>query len=131
MNGTNSGRESRAARERSILTAGALGAGFINGLLGAGGGVALYFTLRGLTDARDAKEDLILSSTAVAFYCLVSLYFYGGNAAFDAEDILRIGVPAACGGLTGAYLLRRVPQYAAQKLFAVVLILGGLLMLTR
>lgn len=130
MNETNTRRGSLTPRERSILTAGALVAGFINGLLGAGGGVALYFTLRGLTDARDTKEDLILSSTAVAFYCLVSLYFYRANTV-GAENILRIGIPAACGGFGGAYLLRRVPQYAAQKLFAVVLILGGLLMLTR
>ena len=72
-----------------------------------------------------------LASTAVAFYCLVSLYFYRGNAALDAEDILRVGVPAALGGLAGAALLRRIPQQVMQQLFAVVVMLGGVLMLLK
>ena len=64
-------------RQLGILAAGALAAGFLNGLLGAGGGVVLYFTLGAIGGARGSKENLVLSSTAVAFYCLVSLYFTG------------------------------------------------------
>ena len=61
----------------------------------------------------------------------MSLYFYRGNAALDTEDILRVGVPAALGGFAGAYLLRRIPQSAMRKLFAAVVILGGVLMLFK
>ena len=120
-----------SGRQLGILAVGALAAGFLNGLLGAGGGVVLYFTLSAAGGARGSKENLVLSSTAVAFYCLVSLYFYRGNAALDAEDILRVGVPAALGGLAGAALLRRIPQQVMQQLFAVVVMLGGVLMLLK
>lgn len=117
--------------EVGILALGALFAGFLNGLLGAGGGVVLYFTLCAVGGARGSKENLVLSSTAVAFYCLVSLHFYRASAALDTEDILRVGVPAALGGIIGAYLLRHIPQSAMRKLFSVVVFLGGILMLLK
>ena len=123
--------ERLTGRQLCILALGALLAGFLNGLLGAGGGVVLYFALGAAGGARGSKENLVLSSTAVAFYCLVSLYFYRANAALDAEDILRVGVPAALGGMAGARLLRRIPQAAAQKLFSAVVFLGGVLMLFK
>ena len=126
-----SGGEKLTGRQLCILSLGALGAGFLNGLLGAGGGIVLYFTLGAAGGTRGSKENLVLSSTAVAFYCLVSLYFYRANAALDAEDILRVGVPAALGGMAGALLLRRIPQHAAQKLFSAVVFLGGMLMLLK
>ena len=118
-------------RQLGILAAGALAAGFLNGLLGAGGGVVLYFTLGAIGGARGSKENLVLSSTAVAFYCLVSLHFYRASAALDTEDILSVGVPAALGGIIGAYLLRHIPQSAMRKLFSVVVFLGGILMLLK
>lgn len=114
-----------------LLALGALAAGFLNGLLGAGGGVILYFILGAAGGSRGSKENLVLSSTAVMFFCFVSLFFYKGNAALGVEAILRVGVPAALGGLCGAYLLRRLPAAAVQKLFSAVVILGGVLMLFR
>ena len=117
-------------RELVLLALGAIGAGFLNGLLGAGGGIILYFTL-GALYGRGAKENLILSSTAVMFFCLVSLFFYRGNAALTVGDILRVGIPAAAGGLIGALLLRRIPARTMKRIFSVVIIIGGILMLVR
>lgn len=113
-----------------ILAAGALGAGFLNGLLGAGGGVILYFTL-GALYGRGTKENLVLSSASVMFFCLVSLFFYKGSAAMPVKDILAVGVPAAAGGLCGALLLKKLPRDAVKKIFSAVLLLSGVLMLTR
>ena len=117
-------------RELVLLALGSIGAGFLNGLLGAGGGIVLYFTL-GALYGRGAKENLILSSTAVMFFCLVSLFFYKGNAALTAEEILRVGVPAAAGGLLGALLVRHIPADKMKKIFSAVILLGGILMLVR
>ena len=107
---------------------GALGAGFLNGLLGAGAGIILYFVLAA-ADSKNAKENLVLSSTSVMFFCVISLFFYRGNAALTAESILRVGIPAALGGLCGAYLLTKIKTEAVKKPFSIVVIVGGILML--
>ncbi|MBQ4599439.1 MAG: TSUP family transporter [Clostridia bacterium] len=117
-------------REWILLALGAIGAGFLNGLLGAGGGIILYFVL-GALYGRGAKENLVLSSTAVMFFCLISLFFYKGNAALTVRDILGVGIPAAAGGLVGALLLNKIPAHAMKKIFSAVIILGGILMLVR
>ena len=113
-----------------ILVIGALGAGFLNGLLGAGGGVILYFTLGALYGS-DAKENLMLSSASVMFFCLVSLFFYSGGSALTVQNILSVSIPAGLGGLCGAMLLRKLPSNTVKKIFSAVLILGGILMLRR
>lgn len=117
-------------RELTLLALGAIGAGFLNGLLGAGGGIILYFVL-GALYGRGAKENLVLSSTAVMFFCMVSLFFYKGNAALTVRDILGVGIPAAAGGLIGALLLQKVPAHIMKKIFSAVIILGGILMLLK
>ena len=117
-------------RELTLLAIGAIGAGFLNGLLGAGGGIILYFVL-GALYGRGAKENLILSTTAVMFFCLVSLFFYKGNAALTVGDILRVGIPAAAGGLIGALLLQRIPAHAMKKIFSALIVVSGILMLVR
>ena len=117
-------------RELTLLALGAIGAGFLNGLLGAGGGIILYFVL-GALYGRGAKGNLVLSATAVMFFCLVSLFFYKGNAALTVGDILGVGIPAAAGGLIGALLLQRIPARAMKKIFSSLIVVSGILMLVR
>ncbi|MBE6679253.1 MAG: hypothetical protein E7598_01875 [Ruminococcaceae bacterium] len=119
-----------AKNEIVYLALGAAAAGFLSGLLGAGGGIVLYFIL-GALYGRGAKENLILSSTAVMFFCVVSLFFYKGNAALDTGNILRVGLPAALGGITGAFLMTKISSDKLKKLFATVVIISGVLMLLR
>ncbi len=115
--------------ERLWLALGALGAGFLSGLIGAGGGIILYFVL-GALYGKGTKENLILSSVSVMFFCAVSLLFYKGNS-LDLREILRVGIPAAAGGVIGALLLSKIPQTTAKKLFSAVVILSGIIMLLR
>lgn len=113
-----------------LLSLGALGAGFLSGLLGAGGGIILYFVL-GALYGRGAKENLVTSSVSVMFFCVISLFFYKGNSALDIQSILRIAIPSALGGITGALLLSKVPTKTVKKLFSIVVILSGVIMLLR
>ena len=52
-------------RQLGILAAGALAAGFLNGLLGAGGGVVLYFTLGAIGGALLNGDRVLLPRVAV------------------------------------------------------------------
>ena len=122
--------EKSTKKEKALFFAGAVGAGFLSGLIGAGGGIILYFILGSLY-GKGAKENLILSSMAVMFFCLISMFFYKGNAALPLESILKIAIPASLGGLCGALLLNRIPTKTLKKLFAIVIIISGILMLTR
>ena len=117
-------------RARLFLALGAVAAGFLNALVGAGGGIVLYFLFAALYGT-DAKENLILSSASVLFFCAVSLFFYPADAMADLSTVLSVGIPAALGGLCGAYLLQKISTDAAQKLFAALILISGILMLIR
>ena len=115
--------------EKILLLLGALGAGFLSGLIGAGGGIILYFVL-GALYGKGTKENLIFSSVSVMFFCAVSLFFYKGGS-LDLREILKVSIPAAAGGSIGAFLLSKIPQKTAKKLFSAVVILSGIIMLLR
>lgn len=122
--------KAKIKNEKLLLAAGAIGAGFLSGLLGAGGGIILYFVL-GALYGRGAKQNLVLSSVAVMFFCVVSLFFYKGNSSLGVMGILRVGIPAILGGITGAFLLSKIPAAAVKKMFSVIIILSGIIMLLR
>ena len=123
-------QKASSKKEILYLALGAVGAGFLSGLLGAGGGIVLYFVL-GALYGRGAKENLILSSTSVMFFSVISLFFYKGNASLGVSDILRVGLPAALGGAFGAFLMTMIPSDKLKKLFAFIIIISGILMLMR
>ena len=112
------------------LSAAALGGGFLNGLLGAGGGVVLYFVL-GALYGKNAKENLVVTSVCVMFFSLVSLLFYKDNNTLDLRGITTVCLPAALGGVCGALLLKKLPQAVIKKIFSAVLIISGILMFTK
>ena len=117
-------------KEYILLGVGAIGAGFLGGLVGAGGGIVLFFVL-GALYGKSTKENLILASASVLVFCVISLFFYQGNSTLSIGRLLAVGIPAAAGGITGALLLRRVPQAALKKLFAAVILISGVIMLGK
>ena len=116
--------------KRAFLLPCAIGAGFLNGLLGTGGGTILYFCLNHAYESK-TKENLAASTVSVMFFCIVSLFFYNGNALLDFGKVAKICIPAALGGLIGAMLLKRLSVNSVKMLFSAVMCLGGILMLIR
>jgi uncharacterized membrane protein YfcA len=111
-----------------------LGAGIINGLLGAGSGILLAYTLRALSPAlRDDSRDLMANATAIILpISLVSVFFYlrAGTLPPPAQ-LSPFLLPGIVGGLFGALLLDKLSGTAVKRLFGSVVLVSGLIMLLQ
>lgn len=120
-----------------------LGAGLLNGLLGAAGGillvallprvtppVTLYPPARPLGDFHERRDIL---ATALAVMLPVSavsgMFYWLGGIRPSPTLLLSLLLPAAAGGLLGAKLLARIPNDLLKKIFAAVVVIAGLRML--
>jgi len=110
-----------------------LAAGFLNGLLGAGGGVIVVFSLSliyGRQNPDREKDIFILSLSSVFLLCVFSSVFYGLRGASSTLRTidLRLIIPAAAGGLSGGWLLYRINARLLKAVFAVIVIISGIIM---
>lgn len=120
-----------------------LGAGLLNGLLGAAGGillvallprvtppVTLYPPARPLGDLHERRDVL---ATALAVMLPVSavsgMFYWLGGIRPSPTLLLSLILPAAAGGLLGAKLLAKIPNDLLKKIFAAVVVIAGLRML--
>ncbi|MBR2445717.1 MAG: TSUP family transporter [Clostridia bacterium] len=111
----------------------ALLAGVINGLLGAGGGIILVFALTlfckgALPDRRDLYATALVVTLSLTVVSTL-LYIKGGNA--PPADLSRFVLPAIAGGVAGGLLLGKISSKALGRLFAVLLIVSGAIMILR
>lgn len=114
---------------RKYLLVGAI-SGFVSGFFGAGGGVVLIFALSLLM--KNSKKRIFAQTALItASFALVSAVIYQmkGNLPFDTA--LRYVMPAALGGALGAYLLAKMKLKAVKRVFALTVILGGIIMIFR
>lgn len=103
-------------------------AGFVNGLIGTGGGVILLLFSRGEGGRPGSRFGSTVAITAV--FSLLSLFLYSRNDPLLWENAKVFLLPALAGGILGAHLLGRLPKKALGDLFAALTFLGGVLMLT-
>ena len=131
----------RPSRFLTALTG--LGAGLLNGLLGAAGGILLVAVLPRLTppetlypSVRPLGEDLDrrdILATALSVMLPVSavsgIFYWIGGIRPSPVLLLSLVLPAAAGGLLGAKLLARIPARLLKKIFAAVVVIAGIRML--
>lgn len=124
---------SRLSKTALLLPLIGLLCGFLNGLLGAGGGIAIVYGLRYLLrnselSPRDIYANALCAMLPVsAASCL--FYTLQGNLSFDGFSLFLI--PAILGGLLGGLLLDKIQTPHLQKLFAVLVVASGMLLLIR
>ncbi len=112
--------------EKILLAAGGVISGFINGLLGTGGGIALIFVLGKLLKQFDGKDIFANTLNVTLILSVISalIYMKKGEISFN-EDTVKYVVSAGIGGLIGAYLLEKLQTKYVRKIFAVLVIIAG------
>ena len=120
----------------ALYAAAGLGAGLLNGLLGAAGGILLVAVLPLLPGlcAEDAvpesRRDVLATSMAVMLpVSAVSLVLYFLRGLRPPTELLAgIWLPSLIGGVIGAWMLDRLPVRTVKILFALLVLVSGVRM---
>ena len=134
-------------RQSHIVISGLIGfgAGMINALLGAAGGILLVYTMpyvltahtplpvpfsSHVTPAMEGRDRLATSLAVTLPISAFSFTAHWINGVRPALSTLTwLIVPASLGGLLGAWLLGRIRADFLRRLFAIVVIIAGIRML--
>lgn len=102
-----------------------IGAGAVNGLFGAGGGMVLVPLLTWLTELCD--DEIFPASVSIILpICLVSLSltFQKGAVPWDITWLYLLG--SAAGGIIAGLLGKRIPTLWLHRLLGVLILWGGI-----
>ena len=106
-----------------IATAG-IGAGIINGLFGAGGGMVLIPLLTLLTDLND--DELFSSSLAIMLpICIVALTATALHLPLPLGESIPYLVGSAAGGILAGMLQGKIPTIWLHRILGLLIIWGG------
>lgn len=106
-------------------------AGALNGLLGAGGGVAIVLGLRPLlkNTSHDPRAVYVSALCVMLPVSLLTVLRYRAMGHLDSAQISLLALPAVLGGTVGAWLLRRLSPTALARLFSALVLTSGIVML--
>jgi len=102
-------------------------AGFINGLMGSGGGVliVLYLTMLAKLGRKNAQATAIAIILPLA---VLSSVIYAKNGNVEWTPLWKVSVGGIAGAILGAVLLNRLKPEFLKKLFGVFLVIAGVRM---
>ena len=103
-----------------------ISAGFINGLLGTGGGIVLVFVFGRYLKNMDKKDVFALTLTVTIVLSVVSAFVYYLKGGLEIKLGVQYGVCAIPGGIIGAYLLDKLKANTVRKAFGLLVIWAGL-----
>lgn len=103
-------------------------AGFLNGFLGAGGGIVLIFALPRLLKGSDPKDNFAFCVAVIFVFCCISAGFDHVSGQGIANTV-ALAIPAGAGGLLGAFLLDKIHTRALKLIFAAIMAYAGLNMI--
>ena len=113
-------------KSRNILPA--LCAGILNGLLGTGGGIPLWFAVG---RRKDRKTAFATASAGVLILSILSVILYRDGSAFVPDAYVLSLWLALIGGAVGALLLKRAPLALLRLVFSFLLIGSGIYTVIR
>lgn len=118
----------------SIIGASSLAGGFLNGLLGAAGGIIIGLVAAKLFSGKNGflsdRRD-IYANVQIAMICvsLVSLTIFQSRASLAATSVSWLIIPAISGGIIGSIILRKINSSAVGRIFAILVIWSGIKMI--
>lgn len=108
--------------------------GFINGLLGSGGGIIITYYLSRLLSKSEKRENGVFANAVatmlpVSVFSLALYYFKG---LFEVDGQLVSLLPSALiGGVLGAFLLTKLRFGWVKVIFSALVTLSGIMMIFR
>ena len=108
-------------------------AGFVNGLLGAGGGILAVLALKKILKNKEADEkDIFANSLAVMLPVSVfSAILYAARKDLSLSGFDAFILPAVFGGIFGAFLLGKLKPRIIRALFGSLVIVSGIIMILK
>ncbi len=116
-------------------------AGFVNGLLGTGGGIVLVYVMRRYTKlyptqsaltSNKAQRDVYATALSVMLPVSVfSAFHYVRAGALDFSAFSPMLMPSVIGGVLGGWLLDKLRLSWLKRLFALLVLVSGILMIIR
>lgn len=116
-----------------LLSAGGFAAGVLNGLLGAGGGIIMIFTLE-LIYRKSGKETKDAFATVIGAtlpISLVSAFIYARRGTLATDSFEPYILPAVVGGTIGAALLTKISAAWLKRIFGLLIIWSGIFMIFK
>lgn len=120
-------------KSKFFLPISGLVAGLVNGLLGAGGGIIIVWSLTyALEDCDFDKKDVFANALCVmlplsAVSCVI--YAISGNLSLNGIGVYMI--PAILGGIAGSLLLPRLKLSSLKRLFSALVIYSGIILIIK
>lgn len=112
----------------------AFAAGAVNGLFGMGGGIIIYFLLCRLYAGKSeysTKDIFAMTVISVLVMSLSSVFMYFSSGKSDISEAVPYLFPAVLGGVAGAFALSYLKASLLKKIFALIMIYGGISLIFR
>ncbi|MGI6538644.1 MAG: sulfite exporter TauE/SafE family protein [Caldicoprobacterales bacterium] len=104
--------------------------GFCNGLFGAGGGMIAVPSMIHILHM-DEHEAHATAIAVILPLVIVSLFVYFRHGFLDFSKAIPVAIGGIIGGISGAFLLKRIPSVWLKKIFALFMIAAAIRMVLK